>query len=169
MKPVLNDLNKALTYQLEGMYDAEKRLQKFIPGYVKLATSRALKAEFKNYLESTADKRTKLKRIFSYLLAGPFGRKNKAVDKMLKDAKDFAKFASVPQLRDVILIASLQDISQYKISSYTTAKAFAMELGLDQVFELLSEILAWEKNTNESLSKMALKGMTKKVAAISMA
>jgi ferritin-like metal-binding protein YciE len=101
------------------------------------------------------------------LLSGPFGRKNKAVDKMLKDAKDFSKMASTPELRDAILIASLQGINLYKISAYNTAVAFSSELGLDQVTELLAEVLAWEKNTNKALSKIALKGVNKKGAALS--
>ncbi len=162
MKPSINTLNNALTYHLEGMYDAEKRLQKCIPGCLQWVSSRDLKGALKNYLESAADKRTKLKRIFSYLLAGPFGRKNEAIGKMLGEVEDISKYPSTPDLRDTILAASLKGITAYKVSAYSTAMAFAVELGLDEVTDLLGDIVDWEIDTDKALSKIILKGVNKK-------
>lgn len=168
MKPHFKDLNKALTYHLEGMYDAEKQIIDFIPGCVKHATSHALKDEIRKYGEMMADERVKLKRIFGYLLTGPYGRKATAVGEMLQDIKQFSKAASSAEVKDVVIIAGLQLLIHYKISAYGTGLAFAEQLGLDTAAELLAEMLDWEKATNKALSRLALGGLNQKAAALSL-
>ncbi len=168
MKPILNNLNEALTYHLEGMYDAEKKLQKSAPDYTNCVTSRALKSEIKKYFESARDKRIKLKRIFSYLLAGPFGRKSKVIDKMLKDVDNILKYASSPELKDAMVIPSLQAIIHYKIASYGAAKAFAIVLELETVTDLLEEVLELEMESDRALAKIAIEGVNGKAAAINL-
>lgn len=169
MKTTLNNLNETLAYLLEGMYDAEKKLLKVVPDCLHLVTSRALKSEIKKYVESAADKRIKLKRIFSYLLAGPFGRKNKVIDRMLKEAGNILKFTSSPEVKDAMLIGCLQAINHHKISAYGTAKAFSVELELQAVTDLLTEVLEWEKETDQALTKIALKEVNGKAAALAVA
>jgi ferritin-like metal-binding protein YciE len=165
MKPVLNNLNEALSYQLEGMYDAEKKLQKALPDCFNAATSQTLKNEIKKYFESTQDKRLKLKRIFSYLLVQPFNRKNNVIDKMLEDCQAISRQTNAKALRDAMLIGHLQEINHYKISSYGTAKAFASLMELQHVADLLGEVIAWEKETDQILTKIAMKEVNEKAAA----
>ena len=82
MKPLFNNLNEALTYQLEGLHDAEKKLQVAMREIIAQTNSDAIKKVFESYWASAGDKRTKLKRAFSYLLAGPFGKQSKAIGEM---------------------------------------------------------------------------------------
>lgn len=162
MKLALNNLNEALTYHLEGMYDGEKKLQKALPHLFSYATSSVLKSEIKKYLNSVKDKRLKLKRVFSYLLAGPFGRKNKVIDKILKDGSKILECTRANELRDALLIGHLQGLVHYKISSYGIAKDFASRLDLQNVTDLLQEVLEWEKETDKMLTKIATKEVNKK-------
>lgn len=158
MKKKLTTLNEVLAYQLEGMYDAEKKLQYAIPicsETIRLNT--VLKQEIKKYGELATDKRTKLKRIFSYLLVEPFGRKNKMIDTLLKDTHEMLSYASTDHLRETILIACIQSINHYKIAGYRTALAFAIELNLETVADLLHEILQWEKETDSALTQISIK------------
>lgn len=166
MKTKLNNLNDVLAYQLEGMYYAEKRLQKALPDCVNHATSSALKNEIKKYYESVRDKRVKLKRIFSYLLTGPFGRKNKMIEKFMEDESKILKYAKTSELKDAMIIANMQAISHYKISTYGTAKAFALTLELQKVVDLLQEILEWEKEADRAFTKVALKHVNEKAATL---
>jgi ferritin-like metal-binding protein YciE len=166
MKTQINNLNDALAYQLEGMYYAEKTLQKLLPVCIEQTTSRALKNEIKKYLDSARDKRVKLKRVFSYLLTGPFGRKNKVMEGFLKDKERLQKCVKNSDLKDAILIGDLQAIAHYKISTYGTAKALAAALELQKVVDLLQEILEWEKEADNSFTKVGMKEVNERAAAL---
>jgi len=169
MKPKVNNLNDALAYQLEGMYYVEKKLQKALPDCINHATSRALKGQIKKYLDSAHDKRVKLKRIFSYLLTGPFDSKNKVIEKLMAEESKILKYTNNSELKDALLIGNLQSINHYKISVYGTAKAFALILELQKVVDLLQEVLDWEKEANQALTKIALKEVNEKAAALAIA
>lgn len=166
MKNKLTSLSEVLAYQLEGMYDAEKKLQHGIPICVESIKLEALRQEVKKYGELSTDKRTKLKRIFSYLLVERFGRKNKVIDSLLKDTQKMLSYASTDHLRDAVALACIQNINHYKIANYNTALAFAIKLNLETVSDLLHEILAWEKETAAVLTKIAFEELNKKESSL---
>ncbi|CAN5357906.1 hypothetical protein BH10BAC4_BH10BAC4_20300 [soil metagenome] len=168
MKPLITNLNDALTFQLEGMHDAEKRIQKYFPSMVRHASSIKLRNEMSKYLESASDKRVKLKRIFSYLLCGPFKRKNIAMEDLLADMKSQSKLTTISVLRDRINIANLQSIIQVKISVYQNALICSEQLNLQTVTDLLEEILSWERETYKALTKIALDLVSRKVTALTL-
>jgi ferritin-like metal-binding protein YciE len=91
MKLEFKDLNEVLTYHIEGLYDAEKTLQKKISDLLTSVTSPELKSILLKFLENRADTRIKLKRIFSYLLSGPFKRRDKVINQMLIEATAISK------------------------------------------------------------------------------
>jgi ferritin-like metal-binding protein YciE len=150
----LNDLNQALTYHLEGMYDAEKKLQKILPELLEDTNSDELKSEMSSVLLHVNDTRIKLKRIFSYLLSGPYRRKNKVIDQLLKEAILSPKITSTPELTDVRLLSVLHAVVSYQISVYRSAKFIAAVLDLDTVVDQLDEIIAWREQTDRALTKM---------------
>lgn len=156
MKRTLENLNEALTFHLENMYDAEKMLQRKLADFLPEISSPALKKEWTRYCNGTPDKRLKLKRIFSYLLSGPFHRKNPAMEEMLKELKEVSSMTKGP-LRDVMLIATMDQIIQWKIAAYGTARALSMVMELQTVTELLEEIVQWEKEADAILSRIAEK------------
>ena len=158
----LTTLNEVLAFQLEGMYDAEKKIQHAIPVCIEGLQLNTLKVEIKKYGDQAAEKRTKLKRIFSYLLVQPFKRKNNVIDSLLKDTHDLLNYAATDHLRESVLLACIQSINHYKIAGYNTALAFAIDLNLDTVADLLHEILVWEKETNKALTKIAFEELNKK-------
>jgi ferritin-like metal-binding protein YciE len=164
MKATIKSLNEALAYQLEGMYYAEKKLQKILPDLFDVATSRILKDEIKKYLRSAQDKRLKLKRIFSYLLVTPFSVKNNVINEMLKDSAKILKLTKTKELKDTLLMGRLQSIANYKISSYETAKAFASILELQNVIDLLQEVVEWEQDTGQAFTKIVMRDVNEKTA-----
>ncbi|MBS1508384.1 MAG: DUF892 family protein [Bacteroidetes bacterium] len=151
MKAFIHDLNQALTYSLEGMYDAEKKLQQAIPGFSKNITSPDLKKALKSFGANRKDCRTKLKRIFSYLLAGPFQRKNTIMDQMIHEAALAFKLAPMNELKEVMFIEHLLTINHYQLSTYHQLKAKADFLELHAVSELLDEIITLQKETQHEL------------------
>ncbi len=156
MKPQLKTISQALTYQLEDMYDAEKKIQLSFKGLDKMLSSAPLREEVVRYLESAANKRLKLKRIFSYLLSGPYKKKNGIVSEFLAEIRGVFKVASPVLLKDSMFIASMQNLVHYKIAAYGTARAIAEELDLTTVANLLDQMLQWEKETDRALSRIAM-------------
>src|SRR5688572_478270 len=126
----LTNLNEVLAFQLEGMYDAEKKLQHHLPLIAEGVQLHCLKEGINKYLERSSDKRSKLKRIFSYILVQKSNRKNKVVEMIFNETRDLAHQASESYLRDVIYVACLQSINHYKIANYRAALALALALNL---------------------------------------
>ena len=83
MKKLAN-LNELLAFQLEGMYYGEKELQHQLPSFSEGVRNPRLKEEINKYLERSIEKRSKLKRIFSYFLVPASKRINKVVEVLLK-------------------------------------------------------------------------------------
>lgn len=156
MKNPLTNFHEALVYQLEGLYDAEKRLQKAMPILSHKVTISALQAEIIKYGEHASDKRSKLKRAFSYLGCGPFGRKNRIMHDFLKDTFELCEHSSADRIRDAMVMASIKNISQYKLADYGTALGFAIALELDTVADLLHEIISWEKETADAFEEIRI-------------
>ena len=154
MKPLFSNLNEVLTYHLEELHDAEKKLQMAIPNALAHANSSALKGVLESYASSAGDKRIKLKRAFSYLLAGPFGKQSKAIGEMISELSAISKKTSSPEIKDALLGSCLSTIICYKISAYSSAMSFALALELHPVADLISEMLEWESETDKALTKI---------------
>jgi ferritin-like metal-binding protein YciE len=58
-------------------------------------------------------------------------------------------------LADSAMICAAQKVEHYEIAGYGTLKAWAEELGLDDVASLLQETLDEEKEADEKLSTIA--------------
>ena len=166
MKPKFKNLTEVLAFQLEGMYVAEKTIQKELPPSLRSVSSKKLKSEYKKYLESAADKKLKLKRIFSYLLIRPLDRKGTVIVKMLQQSQIIAKSPTTAGLKDAQLLSALRSMAAYKSSVYETARIFAEELELTTVSELLGQIISWETETQLALTRIALDGLTREAAIL---
>ena len=63
-------------------------------------------------------------------------------------------------LADSAMICAAQKVEHYEIAGYGTLKAWAEELGLDDVAALLDETLREEKEADEKLTTIAGKVMS---------
>jgi ferritin-like metal-binding protein YciE len=162
MKKIFLNLKEALIYQLKGLYDAEKKLQKKVLECTNKVTSATLKDEIKKYVNGTNTNIAKLERVFSDLSEDPTTRDNMIIDKMLEDLQHMLKYAASDQLRDVLIISCIQNINHFKISGYGTACALALELELETISGTLHQMLSWEKQTDRILSKIAMEEVNAK-------
>ncbi len=159
-------LNEILAYQLEAMYVAEKTLQVNLTDCTRMITNKKLSNEFEKYQQSSADKRLKLKRIFSYLLISPSDRKGKPILKMLKEMEAILLSSTSEELKNAQFLGALQAISHYKTAVYSTAKTYSEQLELTTVSDLLTEIIAWEAESYASLTRIAIDVVTREAARL---
>jgi rubrerythrin len=75
---------------------------------------------------------------------------------LIKEANTLMEEDMTPEVMDAAIIAAAQKAEHYEISSYGTAKAYAMQLGLTEVAKLLNATLDEEYAADDSLTKLAV-------------
>lgn len=156
MKKIMT-LKDALTHELRGLYDSERKLQKYLRRHNKTVLSKDLRNALTAYLENTHNRMNKLQWIFKYLDEKFTARTNPCISAIIKDSDEMVKRTVTEPLRDAVLTACIQRSLHYNISAYGTCRAFARELRMHEIEEILKEILNFEKGLDHQLSRLAMK------------
>ena len=152
MTETIRDL---LIEEMQDLYDAEKQLVKALPKMVKAATSEDLSEAFENHLQQTRGHVERLERAFQMLDQKPKGRTCAAMKGLIGEAQERIEATDEGTLADSAMICAAQKVEHYEIAGYGTLKAWAEELGLDDVAALLQETLDEEKDADQKLSEIA--------------
>jgi ferritin-like metal-binding protein YciE len=157
MTETMRDL---LVEEMQDLYDAEKQLVKALPKMVKAATSEELSQAFGSHLEQTKGHVERLERAFQLLDEKPKNKPCAAMKGLISEAQERIQATDDGSLADSAMICAAQKVEHYEIAGYGTLKAWAEELGLDDVAALLRETLAEEKEADQKLSTIAGKVMS---------
>ena len=152
MTETIRDL---LVEEMQDLYDAEKQLVKALPKMVKAATSEDLSEAFENHLQQTRGHVERLERAFQMLDQKPKGRTCAAMKGLIGEAQERIEATDEGTLADSAMICAAQKVEHYEIAGYGTLKAWAEELGLDDVAALLQETLDEDKDADQKLSEIA--------------
>ncbi len=150
---------------MQDLYDAEKQLVKALPKMVKAAASEELSEALGNHLEETKGKVERLERAFQMLDQQPKVKPCAAMKGLISEAQERMEANGQGALADSAMIGAAQKVEHYEIAGYGTLKAWAEELGLDDVASLLQETLDEEKAADEKLTVIAAKVMSESTAA----
>ncbi|MDP8989985.1 MAG: ferritin-like domain-containing protein [Acidobacteriota bacterium] len=157
MTETIRDL---LIDEMQDLYDAEKQLVKALPKMVKAASSQELSEAFAGHLEQTKGHVQRLVQAFQMLNQKPKNKACAAMKGLITEAQERIEANSEGALADSSLICAAQKVEHYEIAGYGTLKAWAEELGLDDVASLLNETLREEKEADEKLTAIAGKVMS---------
>lgn len=80
---------------------------------------------------------------------------NNIMEAFVKDTEENMEACTDPEVRDASLLASIQSINHFKISTYGTASAFAHALDLIDAAKVLHEAELNEKQIDERLNYLA--------------
>lgn len=162
------NLNDLLQHEIEDLYSAEEQIIAALPKMVEQATNPALKKALQDHLEVTKKQKTRLDKVKGLLkdkeeepqkkglLEKIFGStKCKGTEGLIKEGEHLMKQDMEPEVKDAAIIASAQKIEHYEICGYGTARAYAMQLGLTKVEELLTETLNEEYDADDNLTALA--------------
>lgn len=169
----LNDLRELLKHELNDLYSAEVQMIDALPDMIKNASHKELKAALSGHLKVTNTQKARLDKVrgllndskeakkekgfFANLFSGKEGEEHcKAMEGLIKEANSMMGEDMTPEVKDAAIIAAAQKAEHYEISSYGTAKAFAMQLGLKDVAQLLNTTLDEEYAADDSLTKLAV-------------
>jgi ferritin-like metal-binding protein YciE len=150
-----NSLEDLFVDQLQDLYDAEHRLMDALPRMADAASAPELKAAFEHHLTETEGQVTRLESVFLSL-----GRKAKresceAIKGLIKEGEEMVDAKGDADVRDAALIAAAQRVEHYEIAGYGTARAFARQLGRNDLAEMLSRSLEEEGNADKTLTQIA--------------
>lgn len=148
----LHDLYVA---QLQDLRSAEDQLTDALPMMADAATHPDLKQGFLMHLEQTKTQRDRLDQILRALGADPSGETCQAMKGLIKEGNEMIAANGDDSVRDAGLIAAAQRVEHYEIAGYGTVATFAKQLGRTEDLPLLLQTLDEEKQTDDTLTRVA--------------
>lgn len=166
----LNHLRDLLVHDVNDLYSAEGQIIDALPAMIRKATNQQLKQALEHHLEVTRQQRDRLDRVRQLLgvnkddensggiFAGLFGsgEKCKAMEGIIAEGEKVLSIDMAPEVMDAAIIGASQKVEHYEICGYGTAKAYAEELGLIDVAQLLQQTLMEEYDADDQLTALAI-------------
>ncbi len=140
---------------LKDTYDAEHQITQALPRMAKAAKAPELKAAFESHLSQTENQIKRLEQVFEKMDKKAVRKPCKGMKGLIDEGAELIKEAPDADVLDAGLIAAAQKVEHYEISTYGTARAYALQLGLKDVARLLEQSLKEESDTDEKLSTLA--------------
>lgn len=156
------DFRDLLIDELSDLLSAENQIAEALPEMIRATESSDLKHAFESHLIETKSQIERLEKIFAILDVEKEEKFCEAMKGLIAECKEVLRdFKSKSSLRDVALISKAQRIEHYEIAAYGTSRAFAKEMELNQVADLLQTSLDEEGSANKKLTKIAEGGLLK--------
>ena len=171
--PAIETLESLLRHELKDLFSAETQIIEALPKMIDAATSGDLRNALSGHLDVTKVQRdrlnqiqeilgeekieTKTKGFFANLFKSNEGEEHcKAMEGLVKEGNALLSEDMSNEVMDAAIIAAVQKVEHYEISSYGTARAYALQLQLNDVAKLLEATLKEEYDANDSLTVLAL-------------
>ncbi len=126
----INTVQKLYVHSLKDVFSAEKQIVKAFPKMIKAVKNTDLKASFQTHFEESQEHVRRLEQVFGMLEMSPGRQKCKSLEGMLTEIEEFMDNSeSNSDVMDLGLIAAIQLIEHYEISSYGTLMQYAKMMG----------------------------------------
>ena len=171
----IDTLHELLKHELKDLYSAEAQIIDALPALIENASDKRLKNALKQHLDVTVKQKARLDKVqemlsdekntqqeekkgfFANLFKSKEGEEHcKAMEGLVKEGKTLLSEDMTPEVMDAGIIAACQKIEHYEISSYGTAKAYALQLKMNKIAGLLEETLKQEYFADDNLTKLAV-------------
>jgi ferritin-like metal-binding protein YciE len=150
-------MNSLLAHEVKDLLSAEKQLTKALPKMAKGAGDQTLRMAFEQHLEETKQHVTRLEQICEIIGIAPRPHKCQAMEGLIAEGSELLEEEGAdPNIVDAALIGAAQRVEHYEIAAYGTARAFADQLGLTDVVNLLQQTLDEEGATDKKLNEIAV-------------
>lgn len=172
----LNHLRDLLVHDVHDLYSAEEQIIEALPDMIAKANNPQLKQSLEQHLEVTRRQRDRLDQVKQLLgatkdndnsgsiFAGLFGSgiKCQGMEGIIKEGQKTMSIDMSPDVMDAAIICSSQKVEHYEICGYGTARAYAEELGLIDVAQLLQQTLMEEYDADDRLTALAIGSVNRK-------
>lgn len=140
---------------LKDIYFAEKKIVTTLPKMAKAAQHPELKAAFEKHKGETEGQIKRLEQVFALIDKKPQGKTCAAIMGITEEGAEIMKEYKGSPALDAGLLAAAQAVEHYEISRYGTMCAWAAEMGMSEVKNLLGQTLEEEQTTDKALTKIA--------------
>lgn len=151
----ITTLHQLLNYDVCKLADAEVKLSTSLPGWTQQVSSIQLKIILQQYLTFVERHVLKMDVFFEGERTSPFCSPNRVIQALIAETNEMLVRSLKQEVRDVSLLACLQAVNHFKISSYGTAAAFANALGMEKAAAIFHEAEVSEKYIDDQLSRLA--------------
>jgi ferritin-like metal-binding protein YciE len=151
----ITTLEELLEDELKDIYSAETQLLKALPKMAESAESKDLRAAFEKHLGQTQTHVQRIEEICSDLKIQPQGKSCAGMEGLIREGEEVLESDMESEPKQAALIGAAQRVEHYEIAAYGTARAHAKQLGYVKAFEVLSQTLDEEKDTDQKLTHLA--------------
>jgi ferritin-like metal-binding protein YciE len=171
----MKDLKDLLKHEVEDLMSAEQQIIEALPSMIEKAKNPQLRQALQEHLQVTEMQKTRLDEVMKVLkennngkeeskgiFGGMFGggeKVCKGMQGLIKEGEKIIGADMNPQVLDAAIIACAQKIEHYEICAYGTVRAYANELQLPQVSQLLEKTLNEEYDADDLLTSLAIGGL----------
>ena len=158
------DLHTMYVAELQELRSVEDQLVAALPKMVELVEHPQLRQALERHHAETRSQRDRLDALLQRHGASAAGREDSSMHAILREAERWAKMVSDRDCRDAGIIASAQRVEHYEIAVYGTLATWAELLGLGEDRRVLHGILEEEKRADETLTRLAERGINREAA-----
>jgi ferritin-like metal-binding protein YciE len=151
----ITTLDQLLEDELKDIYSAENQLLKALPAMAQTAESKDLRASFEKHLEQTETHVQRIEEICRDLKIEPSGKTCVGMGGLIKEGEEVIQSDMESEPKQAALIGAAQRVEHYEIAAYGTARAHAKQLGYVKAFDVLTQTLNEEKETDQKLTQFA--------------
>jgi ferritin-like metal-binding protein YciE len=151
----ITTLHNLLNYDAGKFSSGEVQLKIILPDWISKATSLKLKEVLRRYLDYVQQHAETLGNFMESEGLLSLSAGNKVVSAFIEETEEKLAACADAEVRDACLLACIQGINHYKISSYGTAAAFSKALGMEKQAEIFHEVEINEKQIDDRLSQLA--------------
>ena len=153
--PTIVNLHHLLDHDARRFTSAEIHLRNQLPIWRDHAHSLKLKTVLQKYLDFIETHINKQEEFFVDENISSISLYNRVMQAFIEEINEKLSICSDPEVKDACLLAGIQSISHFKISTYGTAAAFAKALGMDKYTLVFREAEVNEKQIDDRLSQLA--------------
>jgi ferritin-like metal-binding protein YciE len=148
-------LHDLLDYDARKFMSAEVQLKNVLPDWINKASALKLKTVLQKYLELVQQHVQKMEGFYDEENIGFLSLKNRIMQAFIDEAEEKLSNCTDAAIKDASLLASVQAINHFKISTYGTAAAFANTLDMGRSATVFHEAEINEKQIDDRLSQLA--------------
>jgi ferritin-like metal-binding protein YciE len=172
----INDLADLLMYQVSNLYSMEQVFERAFPAIIAKARHSSLKNALTHHANLTNAQKQRLAKIPGLirdkdanravidLEANIEGFTSRGAAGLLSEINELLDRQLSAEVSDSAIIACVQKIEHYEICSYGTAHAFAKQLHLHKIEQLLDETLQEEYDADDLLTALATAAINKEAS-----
>lgn len=167
----MNHLRDLLQHEIQDLYSVEEQIIEAMPAMIGKAKTPQLRQALETHLKITERQKERLDKVKQLMgtesqegekrsgLFGMFGggkQKCIGIEGIIKEGERVMAEDMEPEVLEAAIVASAQKIEHYEICGYGTARAYARELNMGEVAELLEETLDEEYEADDRLTDLAV-------------